>query len=62
MLKFQFPSEIASSILDRVTKLLHLPFGLGTDRHYSNKHLQRKMDRDEFSEIYPIPPYDDPLY
>lgn len=62
MLKFQFPSAILLSILDRIAKLFHLPFGLETDRHYSNKHLQRKLDRDEFSGIYPIPPYDDPLY
>jgi hypothetical protein len=62
MLKLQFPSSILSSILDRVAKLLHLPLGLETDRHYLDKHLQRKIDRDEFSEIYPIPPYDDPLY
>lgn len=62
MLKFQFPSAILLSVLDRIAKFFHLPFGLETDRHYSNKHPQRKLDRDEFSEIYPIPPYDDPLY
>lgn len=62
MLKFQFRSSILSFIFDRVPKLLHLPFGIETDRNYLDKHLQRKMDRDEFSEIYPIPPYDDPLY
>jgi hypothetical protein len=69
MFKFQFPAAIVSSILDsrnerlrqRVEQLYHLSFGIKTDRHYLYKHLQR-ASQDEFSEIHPIPPYDDPLY
>ncbi|PSB58289.1 hypothetical protein [Chamaesiphon polymorphus] len=62
MLELQFSTETASSTLDRVSQLPHPPADIETDRHYLDKHLQGKMDWDEFLEIYPIPPYDDPLY
>jgi hypothetical protein len=70
MFKFQFPAASASSILDsrnerlrqRVEQLYHLSFGIKTDRRYLDKHRQREMSQDEFPEIHPIPPYDDPLY
>ncbi|AFY92117.1 hypothetical protein [Chamaesiphon minutus] len=62
MLELQSSTDLASSTLDRVTQLLHSPVDIETDRHYLDKHLQGKMDWDKFAEIYPIPPYDDPLY
>jgi hypothetical protein len=62
MLELQFAADLAPSNLDRVTQLSHPPANIETDRHYLDKYLQREIDWDEFLEIYPIPPYDDPLY
>lgn len=62
MLELQFSTETASATRDRVTQLPQPPANIETDRHYLDKHLHREMNWDESSEIYPIPPYDDPLY
>lgn len=62
MLELQFATETAPSTLDRVSQLPHPPADIETDRHYLDNQLQGKMNWDESSEIYPIPPYDDPLY
>lgn len=62
MLELQFSTEIAPSTLDRITQLPHSSAAIDTDRYYLDKHLQGKLDWDEFLEIEPIPPYDDPLY